>query len=779
MNINIPNKNNIEYEIKIGKFTGKHWDADVSTYIFNLIYNYVKGNKPNHTRSLICKGDIRIEYFLNDVNEVIREERMIKNNIENQNDYKLGIRYSVSEEIPILDKKNYIVKCFRIKDRISIKYKSWKVEFTKIFDIDPSNGLSYDEFLESYGKMPPHRLELELEYDDDFKKVNEKTKEIIDELSPFLLLKSNILHQIQKIIVDKEFKNLKNKNISEWNDKLLMTQVQNLNKESFDKIKINYSVTDKADGDRYLLYVDNQNHLLLDKTFQLSSISKAFTDDGIYLLDIEKIGDLVLIFDCLIFDGKDTTSEYLEDRLNKLKKLKLNKNFKIKEFYWGEDIFPLCKKVYCDTKYPYHLDGLIFTPTNKGYRTDVYKWKPPNEQTIDFLIDIVDSSANSYFLNLYVSAPKHMVKHYNKNKFKMFYKSKFLPYLLVKGNRVPLRNKDIKIESGIILEMNYNFKSNQWMPYRFREDKTAIYKQSLKTGQFEGPNGFNTAKRIRELLQKPITLDMITTGQVYYTGVNRDKTIIKAMLDFNNHVKRMMYNKYLKSGMSLLELAGGRGGDLFKFMKKNPKFVLLTDIAKDGLREGERRLKNSEFKNKNVVFKEYDLRNNVSSNIKKYSKGLFDVISCQFAIHYFLASKEMLNNFYNNVNENLKENGIFMFTCFDGKNIEEVLYSINKNKKLEYIKNNKTIMSLARHYNKNNKQVFGREISVYVETIGEHSKEYLVDLDYLLNYFVDGDYEVLENISFNKLLNTYKGPKLSDAEKKFTGMYNSIVLKKL
>ena len=111
-----------------------------------------------------------------------------------------------------------------------------------------------------------------------------------------------------------------------------------------------------------------------------------------------------------------------------------------------------------------------------------------------------------------------------------------------------------------------DFKSNQWNPFRFREDKTAIYKQSLKTGQFEGPNGLNTAKRIRELLQKPITLEMITTGQVYYTGVNRNKTIIKAMLDFNNYVKRMMYNKYLKSGMSLLELAGGRGGDLFKFM---------------------------------------------------------------------------------------------------------------------------------------------------------------------------------------------------------------------
>ena len=357
------------------------------------------------------------------------------------------------------------------------------------------------------------------------------------------------------------------------------------------QLQKNYSVTDKADGDRYLMYVDNDLHVLLDKTFQLSTIDKPFSNKGIYLLDLERVGDLVLIFDCLIFDGKDTTSEYLEDRLNKLKELKLNKNFKLKEFYWGDDIFSFCKKVYLDTKYPYHLDGLIFTPTNKGYRTDVYKWKPPDEQTIDFLVEVVDSSVDSYFLDLYVSAHKNMVKHYNKSKFHMFSKSKFLPYLFVKRNRVPLKTNNIKIESGIILEMNYDMKNKLWVPYRLREDKTAIYKQALKTGNLDGPNGLNTAKRIRELLQKPITTEMITTGQVYYTGVNRNKSLILAMTKFNGHVKRNMYNKYLKSGMSLLELAGGRGGDLFKFMPRNPKFVLLTDIAKDGLQEGERRLK--------------------------------------------------------------------------------------------------------------------------------------------------------------------------------------------
>ena len=96
----------------------------------------------------------------------------------------------------------------------------------------------------------------------------------------------------------------------------------------------------------------------------------------------------------------------------------------------------------------------------------------------------------------------------------------------------------------------------------------------------------------------------------------------------------------------------------------------------------------------------------------------------------------------------------------------------------EYKKNDKTIMSLARHYNKNNKQVLGREISVYVETIGSHSKEYLVDLDHLLNYFGDKGYEVLENISFSKVLNSYNNSKLSNSERKFTSMYNYVVLKK-
>jgi hypothetical protein len=76
---------------------------------------------------------------------------------------------------------------------------------------------------------------------------------------------------------------------------------------------------------------------------------------------------------------------------------------RIKNFLYGDDIFKLSKQIW-DSKhlYPYKLDGLIYTPQFEpvGYdsskfdfytqlRTAWYrnlKWKPAEENTIDFLV---------------------------------------------------------------------------------------------------------------------------------------------------------------------------------------------------------------------------------------------------------------------------------------------------------------------------------------------------------------------------------------------------------
>ena len=68
--------------------------------------------------------------------------------------------------------------------------------------------------------------------------------------------------------------------------------------------------------------------------------------------------------------------------------------------------------------------------------------------------------------------------------------------------------------------------------------------------------------------------------------------------------------------------------------------------------------------------------------------------------------------------------------------------------------------------------MFGRTIGCFVETIGEHN-EYLVDLEYLSEFFINHNYKLIENIPFNSLFENYN-IKLTEVEKTFTGLYNKV-----
>ena len=127
--------------------------------------------------------------------------------------------------------------------------------------------------------------------------------------------------------------------------------------------------------------------------------------------------------------------------------------------------------------------------------------------------------------------------------------------------------------------------------------------------------------------------------------------------------------------------------------------------------------------------------------------------------------------FFNNMNKYLKKNGIFMFTCFNSNEIKKLL---NKNKTVYFPiknrKNNKAPLQISKINN--------THINVYVETIGKHP-EPLADLDYIIKYYQENGYELIENKSFSTLYNDYKKDKLSNSELKFSSLYNFVVLKKL
>ena len=211
-------------------------------------------------------------------------------------------------------------------------------------------------------------------------------------------------------------------------------------------IRNDYTVTDKADGDRKMLYVANSGKIYLITTLMEIEFTGAKTNNGILfnsLLDGEHIkhnkhGDFINLyaaFDIYFINKKDvrklpftmqTTDQVatnfrlplLGNFITELNAVSIN-NASVspiyilkKTFYQtreaqtiveAQTIFQACKKLQdniLEGLYPYETDGFIFTPSNLGVginkpgaqppNTKItwqhsLKWKPAKYNTIDFL----------------------------------------------------------------------------------------------------------------------------------------------------------------------------------------------------------------------------------------------------------------------------------------------------------------------------------------------------------------------------------------------------------
>ncbi|OAA43097.1 mRNA capping enzyme, alpha subunit [Metarhizium rileyi] len=195
--------------------------------------------------------------------------------------------------------------------------------------------------------------------------------------------------------------------------------------------KQDYYVCEKSDGIRYLLYSTSDEeaceaHYLIDRKndywfitnrnlhFPLENNTQAFHRDT--LVDGELVWDSLpngkkeprfLVFDCLVMDGNKLMDRTLDKRLAYFKERlyvpykKLFKEYpdelrfqpffvEMKPFQLGYGIEMMFKQVLPSLKHG--NDGLIFTCRNTAYKhgTDphILKWKPPEENTIDFRLKL-------------------------------------------------------------------------------------------------------------------------------------------------------------------------------------------------------------------------------------------------------------------------------------------------------------------------------------------------------------------------------------------------------
>ena len=208
---------------------------------------------------------------------------------------------------------------------------------------------------------------------------------------------------------------------------------------SIANIRNNYTVTDKADGDRKLLFVSqNKGYIyLIDTNMNVQFTGAKTMDKNLYnsIIDGEHILlnkdnefiNLYAAFDIYYINKVDQRAKsfignekdnnnyrlaLLNKFINDLKPKGINSinspiRIEPKVFIQTtstQSIFEACNYISSTSKdYEYETDGLIFTPMNTGVGSNKegqttlpnkitwdlsFKWKPPKYNTIDFLVEI-------------------------------------------------------------------------------------------------------------------------------------------------------------------------------------------------------------------------------------------------------------------------------------------------------------------------------------------------------------------------------------------------------
>ena len=470
-----------------------------------------------------------------------------------------------------------------------------------------------------------------------------------------------------------------------------------------------FVVTDKADGMRHLLFINSSGHVYLMNTNMDIKFTGSITKNKLLfnsLLDGElithdkhnKFINLYAAFDLYYLkendirhytfmsskDSKDKNKSRYYHLIQLVKNLKLESivntsqnnqkqslspiTIVSKQFYpksSQETIFDGCREILQKSQnglFPYTTDGLIFThalfgvgssevnkagPKQKVRWDYSFKWKPPEYNTIDFLVTTVKNSAgddlvktiydegidtnkiaqlNEYkVLELrcgfnekndgYMNPCQNIIdddlpniKSKNDNKYDDYKPVKFLPTnpydptagmcnIMIKvddsGSKQIFSEENDVFGDKTIVEFSYNHEAEhmwKWVPLRVRHDKTAEYRRGAKPY-----NSYETANNNWTSIHNPITEEMITTGRnipsielsedIYYNNsIHKTSYYTDSMKNFHNlYVKSKLISCVANPGDLLIDFACGKAGDLNRWIHSKLGFVLGIDFSTDNL----------------------------------------------------------------------------------------------------------------------------------------------------------------------------------------------------
>ena len=434
-----------------------------------------------------------------------------------------------------------------------------------------------------------------------------------------------------------------------------------------------YTVTVKADGERCGLYVARDRKLIrvVNRPPEVRWTGLKALDDSFHgcFMDGEFISDhnLFCIFDCYHYKGRNTTNLPLmsdsNSRLEFANKFvqDVRKSFvteptmnplKIETKLFKAGDGPTMEKAIkelLDMTWEYATDGLIFTPKSSSLAPEseksfnnwntVYKWKPPHQNSIDFLVKFTDKKSYDPVLeseviegNLFVTQNSGDLIVYPCETMTGEYVPPNLPaeFKTVSGPRIPgffqpanPRKSDaykilipvdekglgkdsegLRVDSNTVIECSYDTEKERWIIMRTRYEKTLEFKMGKTYGQ-----GSQVAEDIWNSIHVAVTSEMISGftsspldadqfDDIYYlTDVKRNTRTLSKCYDFHNKVKNLLYESEMTENQTLLDFGSGQGGDMLRWKRSRLSKIVGIEPSESNIKEACRRYVEDKKKN--------------------------------------------------------------------------------------------------------------------------------------------------------------------------------------
>lgn len=200
--------------------------------------------------------------------------------------------------------------------------------------------------------------------------------------------------------------------------------------------------------------------------------------------------------------------------------------------------------------------------------------------------------------------------------------------------------------------------------------------------------------------------------------VERNRSRIVYMRNFNNWVKSTLINKYFSkiqqekaygSPLNVLDMCCGKGGDLLKWRKGNVTHLICADIADVSVEQCKQRYEDILKRNsyESGVVPSFSAEFITADCTRVYLKEKYknpeiqlDLVSCQFAFHYCFESLPQAECMLKNASECLKPGGYFIGTIPDAYHLVSKWQRSDDNKfgndiyNVEFLCENKTDIPL-------------------------------------------------------------------------------------